>query len=484
MKHKRIILWIWLWSSFSLITYAEPPIQLIYWKPLDVQAPSQADLDSFYKVMVEVQAFFASEMERHGFGPKTFDFNSEVSVIRGKLERKGYNSGPLTLHKENPSLLKHGLDNQIYVVFLGGEGPISRGSAAAQKLCANIPEQLKYCNNLVVVPAENKRLLEVLLAHEIGHAFNIDDHAPNRLILNRVDVMYLPLVVIPGVKESLDNYVLNRKDAVFLDRDDRLFIQQASQASTDAIDDDYIYLTFTYNRSDTLTPTNPHHEWNGWTQGVWEKYPNKSTTRFPFWSLEFPEMDNLEHWMYSHAPSTITYDISNKDVMSFGAYFLTPNSNCGPSGGSMEFIAYTDNTKIYSQKLGLADNGTYITFNIPKGSQVFRIEIGDLGQNSCDHYVLGEPRLYHGQGNSVAQQEIDADVNNDGSVDLSDVKIVRSAIQNRVSYDTDVNNDGKTDEIDVLIVKQKAMEAIVAAAPSLIKRKKITTWGSLKARKP
>lgn len=76
--------------------------------------------------------------------------------------------------------------------------------------------------------------------------------------------------------------------------------------------------------------------------------------------------------------------------------------------------------------------------------------------------------------------ELDADVNNDGSVDLSDVLIVRSAIQNSTSYDTDVNNDGKTDEIDVLLVKAKAHAAIAAAAPALIRRKQIMIWGALK----
>ncbi len=81
----------------------------------------------------------------------------------------------------------------------------------------------------------------------------------------------------------------------------------------------------------------------------------------------------------------------------------------------------------------------------------------------------------------IALTEIDADVNDDGYVDLYDVLIVRSGMQKSVSYDTDINNDGVTDEVDLLIVKAKAMEAIAAAAPR--KRKvKITTWGSIKKR--
>ena len=78
---------------------------------------------------------------------------------------------------------------------------------------------------------------------------------------------------------------------------------------------------------------------------------------------------------------------------------------------------------------------------------------------------------------------IDADIDNNGYVDLSDVLIVRSALRNTTTYDTDVNNDGVTNELDVLLVKAKAFEAIAAAAPSLVKRKrkmKATTWGTLK----
>ncbi len=81
----------------------------------------------------------------------------------------------------------------------------------------------------------------------------------------------------------------------------------------------------------------------------------------------------------------------------------------------------------------------------------------------------------------LASIEIDADVNDDGYVDLYDVLIVRSGMNQSVKYDTDVNNDGVTNEVDLLIVKAKAVEAIVAASPR--KRKvNITTWGNLKKR--
>ena len=74
---------------------------------------------------------------------------------------------------------------------------------------------------------------------------------------------------------------------------------------------------------------------------------------------------------------------------------------------------------------------------------------------------------------------IDADVNDDGYVDLYDVMIVRSGMSNSMSYDTDINKDGVTDDVDLHIVKSIAMQAIAAAAPR--KRKvNITTWGILK----
>ena len=72
--------------------------------------------------------------------------------------------------------------------------------------------------------------------------------------------------------------------------------------------------------------------------------------------------------------------------------------------------------------------------------------------------------------NGGNRDNINADVNADGYVDLSDVLIVRSGMQNSTSYDTDLNDDDITDEIDLAIVKLAAIDSIAAAAPSSSKR--------------
>ena len=227
---------------------AEPPIEVIYWQASDVQTPSQDELDSFHDVMIEVQSFFASEMNRHGFGEKTFAFN-KIKIVEGTKKLSQYTSSLWTIANETP-LIERGLDNQIYVVFLGKARSIGRGNAVSQQLCANIPEQLIYCNNLVVIPTESPHIVLPLVAHEIGHAFSLD-HPAQRLIKNRVDIMYFPLHVIPGVTMTLKNFVLSVKDATFLNDGGRLSVQEGFQVSNiNAFPDLVAYYPFDGNPED------------------------------------------------------------------------------------------------------------------------------------------------------------------------------------------------------------------------------------------
>ena len=65
--------------------------------------------------------------------------------------------------------------------------------------------------------------------------------------------------------------------------------------------------------------------------------------------------------------------------------------------------------------------------------------------------------------------DVPEDVNNDGVVDLTDVKLVRLGMSETTDYDTDINDDDITNDTDLALVKLKAIQAVIAAAP---KRKK------------
>ena len=248
---------------------------------------------------------------------------------------------------------------------------------------------------------------------------------------------------------------------------------------------DFVNLTFTHNSNTSLTPVNNPNDWDGWVAGIWEKTPDGIIGKKSNHYWNFAEMDTWSHWIYSSAPASIEYDISSGTHTKFSSYFGVPHQ--GPDyacigGPSVQLVAYADNREIYrSDVLYRDDHGVYIEFDVPSETKTLTLEIGDVENQHCDNYIFGEPKLYIAPSADLEEDNINADVNNDGYIDLYDVMIVRSGMQNSVSYDTDVNNDGITDEVDLLIVKAKAVEAIVAAAPR--KRKiKLTTWGSVKMR--
>lgn len=297
---------------------------------------------------------------------------------------------------------------------------------------------------------------------------------------------------MPSSKGKIKDYMRDWYDIV--DTEDQRFVQAiAEEMGIDVLSptpdvvtamDGALPLTLTYQFPDALTPINGIDEWDGWTAGVWEKYPDGTTTRMPGAYQIFSGSDTWNHWIYAHAPSILKYDISGVEPTRFGAYFGAVHSGCVPPGATMQIFARSDGLQIYKSKVLVPDDyGIYIEFAIPEGAQVLEIEVHEVEWTGCDHYVFGEPKLFLTsiETDSADTTIVDADVNNDGSIDIEDVKLVRKGMTENVPYDTDINDDGVTDEVDLLIVKAKAIEAIVAASPQ--KRKvNITTWGALKRR--
>ena len=262
------------------------------------------------------------------------------------------------------------------------------------------------------------------------------------------------------------------------------FTLQEQKSSTNLHTGEITYLTLTYKAPNAITPINPKTEWDGWIGGEWEKYPDGTLQPRPnvYMNPEkhIPYIKEWDHFFYLHAKSHILYDISNQNYSAFNTYFFLPNP-CG-NIASVEIICSTDNIEIYNSGIlrGIEAQNINISFKIPQNTKEFQIQVTDGADgNACDHFIFGNPRLFISESRILFH----ADVNNDGYIDLSDVMIVRSGIKHSNSYDTDVNHDGTTDETDLRIVKEQAHAAIAAAAPSLKRRRIVTTtWGALKKR--
>lgn len=464
----------------SLQVYAQPPIEIIFFKPADVEKPNQNELDSLIQVITEVQSFFASEMERHGFSPKTFEFDKNIKVVNGQQNREYYNVDRI---KNETYQIDFEVQNKITVVFIKEKKFIHGGAPGVMlPLCWEWPGQprdINDCNYLPIIGTGYKEHLSFVTAHEIGHSFGLL-HPPKATTDSGLkNIMYEAPTLFIGVKEELKDYAVSREDAIRLDKSGRLSIQENITLSINT-NRESVPLSFLDTSGESLKATNAADKWDGWVIGIWEKPPGGIPPPKPNFYFNFPEMNSLSHWMYSHAPSEIEYNVSNENYTTFGAYFILPhaqldNPNFCTQG--MIFTAHANNIEIYTKDLYLDDYGTYIEFEIPESTKKLTLNVGDLKDMTCDHYVLGEPKLFKKE--TSLQAKIDADVNDDGYVDLHDVRIVRSGTQNSTSYDTDINNDGVTDEIDVMLVKAAAHAAIAAAAPRK-QKVKLTTWGDLK----
>ena len=538
-KSYRIFLVSIILITITIIASAEPPIEVIYWKSSDIQAPTQQDIDSLGEMMSTVQYFFASEMDRYGYGQKTFDFNKDITIVEGKKKLNEYTNAWMIQNEY--TAIERGLNNAIYVVFVGGATSFGAGGVAvSQPLCAiAIPEELKLCNNLVVIPADNKHLREVLTAHEIGHAFTLD-HPPNRLVKNKVDVMFFPLHATPGVTEYLTNYVLNPKHAKFLYEDNRLFIQGIQDINKGMYIDNpdlVAYYPFDKNTKDVSQNRNDGRIIGkaSYVKGKFGNaiklnnyvYVQMNASKSLHGDLFKVDSFTLSLWVYSEKETgyghvwrslpnnkgaDTLFIIEDSGIVSWRGRIdgnwswgnLCETRSGTFKSGTWFHVALTndgDKLRIYVNGEKTAETDFQETDG---GNTVYRIGsayryVNENFVGSIDDYAIFSRALTEDEINEIIKTGVATflenkqlgtmehsylpeDINRDGVVDLEDVKIVRSAMQNSTSYDTDVNDDGVTDEDDLALVKLKAVEAILAASPGNPYKGKIrwTSWGSIK----
>ena len=148
-------------------------VSLIYFRPSDrpVRPNVDAEIDGLIK---KVQRFFADEMERHGFGRKTFQFetdahgNAVVHHVNGKFPNAHY--------QQNYDSWKDEIGEQIYIpkrsitAYMLDSDPDGRSFTEFGGYGGGSPYGRGWA-------AIDSQLWDwVIIAHELGHAFGMLEH--------------------------------------------------------------------------------------------------------------------------------------------------------------------------------------------------------------------------------------------------------------------------------------------------------------------
>ena len=155
-------------------------VRTVYFQPTDAPNPTRQIFD----LLTKSQDFYQNEMERHGYGPKTFKLETDgaghigLHHIRGKHKADYYQTNTynhqtntyLRVKPELPSYLAHNPATQdnVLVLIVGGLDSLVNG-------VARIGYAWQFAGTRtggIAVFAGND-LFFGLIAHEIGHTFGL-----------------------------------------------------------------------------------------------------------------------------------------------------------------------------------------------------------------------------------------------------------------------------------------------------------------------
>lgn len=555
MKIRIVVLLIVLLVSLSANAQQAFTVRGAYIKPIDAPAPNDAVISKFKSILSDIQTLYRKEMERNGYGSKTFRLETDhtgqptVQIVNGSHSMTTYQGNTADV-VEQELLQKFQYKNHIYVVIIGGLDTVASGTSNGN---GGIGDgwQCGGCRGIATIAESSGNFEFSTVAHELGHAFGLwhnlkgkngenylmwrgyrlEDYEARWLdkspyfngghrnfnglpqvvrIRNAVSVKmdgtdYVQFKIdikgntelyqakifrnsdscviawdeLTGQRDTADFRVLRSElhndhegFVAFMDIDGTQNTHQLSlvlpqlrsptPASAPSADSETTLLTMSHKSENSLTPTNPHEEWDGWVGGVWEKPPDGDYPPKPAWYPNFPYMDIWDHWFYSHAPSRIVWDLRAGNYSTFDCNFYLPNPCNDIASVEVSFLA--DDTEIYNSgelRQHNAQNKN-IAFDIPVGAQTLTLEVSELEDGGCDHFVIGEASVSLDASARTPGPRIlilsRTDVNGDGHTTLADLIIVASRYGERVTVDVmpnpDVNRDGIVDIKDITLVTE------------------------------
>ena len=172
---------VFLFTDSSFAQDSPHMVRLVYFLPNDRTA--QEDIDTKLDMMIkDVQQFYADQMEAHGFGRKTFRFETDtngqavVHHVLGIYNDSYYQSTPSQVggrpYEKAWDEVRRTFDpsQNVYFVVIDTE---SEDIGGASRL-AGVGRTEGVRGGLVAIPASGRYFNHPLAAHELGHTFGLE----------------------------------------------------------------------------------------------------------------------------------------------------------------------------------------------------------------------------------------------------------------------------------------------------------------------
>ena len=196
MKYfQRLFVCFFLFSVLVCSAFAQPVVKVSVLRPLDQPVVYRHETDAIREEIIEIQSFFASEMNRLGYGKKTFKFETNIPIYIGARELSFYQGAEDVRWQQGATLKKY--PNDIHLVFVDGKGSFKQGTGDAAGVFTHRCDATGNCDfrRLIAMPLEgNAEYRNRITAHELAHAFGFYEH----LNTGKNYVMEAPLPIIPG----------------------------------------------------------------------------------------------------------------------------------------------------------------------------------------------------------------------------------------------------------------------------------------------
>ena len=496
-------------------------VSLIYFLPSD-RSP-QPNINSKLNILIKnVQQFYASQMEFHGFGSKTFTFetdqsgNASVYYVYGRFTDAYYRND--TYNKIAEEIFNQ-FDTTKHVCLVAADvsselievGNQSTFCGVAHSSWNSRDNQLwnRVTGGLVIMPASGRCFTPGVAAHELGHTFSlVHDYRDNTYMMGygtQDRVSYCAAEWLSVHPFFTDKIRFNQNTTI------EIRSQLGGQFQFQVTDPDGIHQaqflipatagdpspvgTKLYACKLLSGKTNSTVSFvvNGFspaaddtvTLQVMDIHGNISERRFPIQtvedsnptivsvmpaSVEVPSIgEQLVFTLHiTNGVAVAGYQVNLQFDNESLRYIMSENGNYLPNGAFFAPSIVNDNTvQLLATALSDESNGdgtlTKLTFEVIITQKASKLVLSDVILSDKEGNTF-TPELQNGE--IVGPTRIAGDVNGDGVVNIADLVLVANSIGETGNTQADFNGDGVVNIADLVLVAGKI--GARGSAPSVL----------------